>query len=157
MAALGPEELWTLCATAFHCGTPLESHEGDDRYSQNNLELAKQLIQESGYNGEPLIHMNPNDYGTITPLGPVFKKQMEAVGVNIELPGMDWATLISRIGDLDYWHFFSTWGGFLWNPRSHHRRQRERLQQGPASSTRGWSSFPRNMPPPWTQRRKPRS
>ena len=112
MAALGPEELWTTCATAFHCGTPLESHEGDDRYSQNNLELAKQLIQESGYNGEPLIHMNPNDYGTITPLGPVFKKQMEAVGVNIELPGMDWATLISRIGDLDYWHFFSTWGGF---------------------------------------------
>ena len=112
MAALGPEELWTLCATAFHCGTPLESHEGDDRYNQNNLELAKQLIEESGYNGEPLIHMNPNDYGTITPLGPVFKKQMEAVGVNIELPGMDWATLISRIGDLDYWHFFSTWGGF---------------------------------------------
>jgi peptide/nickel transport system substrate-binding protein len=112
MAALGPEELWTLCATAFHCGTPLESHEGDDRYSQNNLELAKQLIQESGYNGEPIIHMNPNDYGTITPLGPVFKKQMEAVGVNIELPGMDWATLISRIGDLDYWHVHSTWGGF---------------------------------------------
>ena len=112
MAALGPEELWTLCATAFHCGTPLESHEGDDRYNQNNLELAKQLIEESGYDGEPLIHMNPNDYGTITPLGPVFKKQMEAVGVNIELPGMDWATLISRIGDLEYWHFFSTWGGF---------------------------------------------
>ena len=112
MAALGPEELWTLCATAFHCGTPLESHEGDDRYNQNNLELAKQLIAESGYNGEPLLHMNPNDYGTITPLGPVFKKQMEAVGVNIELPGMDWATLISRIGDLEYWHFFSTWGGF---------------------------------------------
>ena len=112
MAALGPEELWTLCATAFHCGTPLESHEGDDRYNQNNLELAKQLIQESGYDGEPLLHMNPNDYGTITPLGPVFKKQMEAVGVNIELPGMDWATLISRIGDLEYWHFFSTWGGF---------------------------------------------
>jgi peptide/nickel transport system substrate-binding protein len=56
--------------------------------------------------------MNPNDYGTITPLGPVFKKQMAAVGVNIELPGMDWATLISRIGDLEYWHFFSTWGGF---------------------------------------------
>ena len=112
MAALGPEELWTLCATAFHCGTPLESHEGDDRYNQNNLELAKQLIQESGYNGEPIIHMNPNDYGTITPLGPVFKKQMEAIGVNVELPGMDWATLISRIGDLDYWHFHSTWGGF---------------------------------------------
>ncbi len=112
MAALGPEELWTLCATAFHCGTPLESHEGDDRYNQNNLELAKKLIEESGYAGEPLTHMNPNDYGTITPLGPVFKKQMAAVGVNIELPGMDWATLISRIGDLEYWHFFSTWGGF---------------------------------------------
>ena len=112
MAALGPEELWTLCATTFHCGTPLESHEGDDRYNQNNLELARQLIKESGYNGEPLLHMNPNDYGTITPLGPVFKKQMAEVGVNIELPGMDWATLISRIGDLEYWHFFSTWGGF---------------------------------------------
>ena len=76
MAALGPEELWTTCATAFHCGTPLESHEGDDRYNQHNLELAKKLIEESGYDGEPLTHMNPNDYGTITPLGPVFKKQM---------------------------------------------------------------------------------
>jgi len=112
MAALGPEELWTICATVFHCGTPLESHEGDDRYNQNNIELAKQLIAESGYNGEPILHMNPNDYGTITPLGPVFKQQMEEIGVNVDLPGMDWATLISHIGDLEYWHVYSTWHGF---------------------------------------------
>ena len=112
MAALGPEELWTLCATVFHCGTPLESHEGDDRYNQKNIEHAKNLIAESGYNGEPILLMNPNDYGTITPLGPVFKQQMEDIGVNVDMPGMDWATLISHIGDLDFWHMHSTWHGF---------------------------------------------
>ena len=112
LAALGPEELWTTCATVFHCGTPLESHEGDDRYNQKNTELAKQLIAESGYNGEPILLMNPNDYGTITPLGPVFKQQMEEIGVNVDMPGMDWATLISHIGDLEFWHMHSTWHGF---------------------------------------------
>ena len=56
--------------------------------------------------------MNPTDYGTITPLGPVFKSQMEAIGVNIEMPGMDWSTLISHLNETDYWNFHTTWLGF---------------------------------------------
>ncbi len=112
MRALGPQDLWTLCATFFHCGTPLESHAGDQHYNQKDPEKARRLLQEAGYKGEPLLYMNPTDYGTITPLGPVFKSQMEAIGVKIDMPGMDWATLISHLQDRSYWNLHSTWHGF---------------------------------------------
>lgn len=112
MAAIGPKELYTVCATMFQCGTPLESHAGDPWFNQNNPELAKQLLAESGYAGEPWVHMNPTDYGTITPLGAVFKQQMEDIGVNIVMPAMDWSTLIGHLRDLDYYNSFSAFSGF---------------------------------------------
>jgi peptide/nickel transport system substrate-binding protein len=112
MRSLGPQSLWTLCATLFHCGTPLESHAGDAYYNNQDLAESKKLLKESGYAGEPILLMNPSDYGTITPLGPVFKAQMEEIGVVVEMPGMDWSTLVSHIGELDYWHAHTTWHGF---------------------------------------------
>ena len=69
MSSLGPRELWSLCASVYYCNTPLESQGGADLYNQNNLEKARQLIKEAGAEGATIKVMNPNDYGTITPLG----------------------------------------------------------------------------------------
>ena len=108
MSSLGPRELWSLCASAYYCNTPLESQGGADLYNQNNLEKARQLIKEAGAEGAVIKVMNPNDYGTITPLGLVLKPMLEDIGLTVEMPGMDWATLVSKIRGDDY-NMFTTW------------------------------------------------
>ena len=108
MSSLGPRELWSLCASAYYCNTPLESQGGADLYNQNNVEKARALIKEAGAEGAVIKVMNPNDYGTITPLGLVLKPMLEDIGLTVDMPGMDWATLISKLRGDDY-NMFTTW------------------------------------------------
>jgi peptide/nickel transport system substrate-binding protein len=110
MSGLGPSDLWFLCPAIYYCNTPLETDIGaSEWYNQNDVPRAKKLLEEGGYNGEPIRIMNPSDYATIQPLGPVLKSQLEAIGMNVEMPAMDWATLISKIYDKG-WNLFTSWG-----------------------------------------------
>jgi peptide/nickel transport system substrate-binding protein len=108
------EDLWTHCASAFTCfhADAITTGGWTKHYDQNDLEKAKQLLAQSGYDGEEFLLMNPNDYGTITPLGPVFKAMMEDIGINVDMPGMDWSTLISRRFSDFPWNAFTLWGSF---------------------------------------------
>lgn len=111
MSALGPSDAWMLCPALFHCEAPLETDVGSEYYNQNDPELAKKLLAESGYDGSPIIILNTTDYATITPLGPVFVETMKGIGVNIQMPANDWATVVSKFR-LDGHHFISSWNGF---------------------------------------------
>ena len=62
MASLGDPALWMLCPAVFFCGTPLESDVSAEFYNENNPERAKELLAQAGYNGEPIVIMNPTDY-----------------------------------------------------------------------------------------------
>ena len=108
MSSMGPRELWSLCASAYYCNTPLESEGGAHLYNQNNVEKARQLIKDAGAEGATIKVMNLNDYGTITPLCLVLKPMLESIGLKVEIPGLDWATLISKIRGDDY-NMFTTW------------------------------------------------
>jgi peptide/nickel transport system substrate-binding protein len=109
MAGIGPSELWFLCPAIYYCNTPLETDIGaSEWYSQHDIPRAKALLEEGGYAGETIFIMNPADYATIAPLGPVLKAQMEDIGLTTEMPGMDWSTLVSKIYDLG-WNLFTSW------------------------------------------------
>ena len=114
MAGLGDPALWELCASIFYCGHPQESKASSEFYNQNNPTLAMQTLAEMGYDGEEFFLMNPNDYGTITPLGPVFKSQLEDIGINVNMPGMDWASVATRFSDYtnNTWNSFTSWCSF---------------------------------------------
>ena len=122
MFALGPRDLWITCPALYYCGTPLETDAGssfdytmDDGstvklgYNVNNLEVAKQLLAESDYAGETAVLLNPTDYGTITPLGPVLKQYMENIGIVAEMPALDWATVTSMFGNTDSYSLATDW------------------------------------------------
>ncbi|MBM3944022.1 MAG: hypothetical protein FJ317_00830, partial [SAR202 cluster bacterium] len=106
MAGIGPQELWQKRSCRYCAQWP--STAGIDKYDQGNMTLARQLLQQSGYNGETFLLMNPNDYATITFLGQVIKPMMEDIGIKVDMPGMDWATLLSRLPDPD-WDMITDW------------------------------------------------
>ena len=91
---------------------------GCELYNQDDVEKGKQLLEESGYNGEPIVILNPNDYSTITPVGPVIKARMEEIGITVDMPGMDWATATSKRLAGEGWHIFTSWGTIQESPES---------------------------------------
>jgi peptide/nickel transport system substrate-binding protein len=109
MLSLGGPELWDTCAAIWFCGTPNESTAGAELFNQNDMEKAKRLLAESGYDGEPLTLMNPTDYATITPTGPVFKAMLEEIGINVDMPAMDWSTQVSNWSKPENWHMQTIW------------------------------------------------
>ena len=109
MSALGDSDLWQLCPAIFFCGTPLETDVRADLYNQNDLAKAKSLLAESGYDGETLKILTPTDYGTITPLGPVFRSMLEDIGFDVDMPAMDWATVVSSFQKTEDWNALTTW------------------------------------------------
>ena len=78
-------------------------------YDVDDMELARQLLAESDYAGETAVILNPTDYGTITPLGPVLKSVMEDIGYAVEMPALDWATVTSMFGNTDSYSLATDW------------------------------------------------
>ena len=122
MFALGPNDLWIADPALYFCGTPLETDIGarfdielEDGssatigYDVNNMELARQLLAESDYAGETAVILNPTDYGTITPLGPVLKSVMEEIGYAVEMPALSWATITSMFGNTSSYSAATSW------------------------------------------------
>ena len=109
MFALGPDDLWVSCAAMFWCGTPLEVYDGEEFYDQDNPELAAQMLIDSGYAGETTVILNPTDYATITPLGLVLQPLMKEIGFNVEMPAIDWSTVVSNFGTPETFALATAW------------------------------------------------
>jgi peptide/nickel transport system substrate-binding protein len=74
---------------------------------------AKQLLQEAGYDGTPIVLMQSTDLPVLTNLAPVAKAMMERAGFKVEMQSMDWQTLVARRAKKDPpdkggWHAFLT-------------------------------------------------
>jgi len=118
MASLGPKELWTLCPAVFYCGTRWETDAGAaEYYNLNDKVKARELLAESGYDGETLILLNPTDYSTITPTGLVVKQEMKEMGFNVDMPALDWATIVTRFGNTESFALATSWD-VHWNSTS---------------------------------------
>ncbi len=118
MASLGPSELWTLCSAIFFCGTRWETDAGEaELYNLNDKEAARGMLADSGYDGETLVLLNPTDYSTITPTGFVVKSEMEDLGFNVEMPALDWATVVTKFGNPESFAVATSWD-VHWNSTS---------------------------------------
>lgn len=92
-AAVGDEKYYKECLSAFVCGPtqpkPVE-------LQLPNIEKAKELIKEAGYNGQKIVYLNANDQSELSRVATVFTERMHAAGLNVEQQDMDWATMTTR-------------------------------------------------------------
>jgi peptide/nickel transport system substrate-binding protein len=96
--------------------TPWHSTAGEEHYNVNDPDLAKQKLQEAGYDGEPLRFMTTQEYSYMYGEAIVAQQQLEAVGITVDLQVMDWATVLERRAKPEAWDMFGTGHGFVPDP-----------------------------------------
>ena len=78
-AQVGDPDIYRVCNAPLVCGSPYEKNYGD-LLIKPNLEKARQLLKESGYDGTPIIMMQATDLQSSNQLPPVGKQALEKVG-----------------------------------------------------------------------------
>jgi peptide/nickel transport system substrate-binding protein len=111
-AVIGNSKYYKTCPSVFMCGgLPYETSVGAPK---PDLERAKRLLKESGYDGRPIVVMDPTD----TPYahGPalVTTEMLRSLGAAVDLQAMDWSTMVSRRAKKEPvtqggWNIFHTW------------------------------------------------
>ncbi len=94
---IGNPEYYQMCGAVFGCGTPLASDTGTESLTgAGDAEGAKALLEEAGYDGTPVVLMQPTDVVTLTAQPVVAAQQLREAGFNVDMQAMDWQTLVTR-------------------------------------------------------------
>jgi peptide/nickel transport system substrate-binding protein len=123
-ALVGNPEYFKQCASVFGCGTTLETEAGGESLtSGGNLEAARALLKKAGYDGTPVVIMQPTDVPSQAPQPVVVAQALRKAGFTVDLQPMDWQTLVSRRANQNPpaqggWNlFFTYWNAeTIWNP-----------------------------------------
>ncbi|MBI1775907.1 MAG: ABC transporter substrate-binding protein [Proteobacteria bacterium] len=91
--AAATDGVFELDASWLWPGNAFSSDAGKDKYNQNNLARAKQLLAESGYKGEPMI-LAINNIGFHVKIGSVILENLKAIGINVQVERMEWPVMV---------------------------------------------------------------
>lgn len=82
------------------------SEAGKEYYNPKNIEKAKELLEEAGYDGEEFTMLTSQDVPTNYSAAVVIQEQMKQIGVNVNIGDYDWATVSELREDPDEWGFY---------------------------------------------------
>jgi len=131
----------------FFCpGTPLANQAGLEALTgPRDLGATRRAIEAAGYKGEKVVVLTPTDIASARALAEITADMLRKVGMNVEAPTMDWATLVQRRVKTDPveqggWNIFHTsWAGLdMINPAGH-----VFLRGNGKAAAPGWPDSPR--------------
>ena len=113
-AVIGNPAYYGICPAYFGCGTPLESDVAAEALMSQDLDKARALIAEAGYDGTPVVILQATDIAILNAASLVTAQLLREAGMAVELQAMDWSTLTSRRAiskpvDEGGWNLFHTW------------------------------------------------
>lgn len=112
-------ELRRSCAAVLGCGTPLETDAGVGDWAKSgpNIAKAKALFAEAGYDGTPVVIIDPPTNDRIHAMSLMTAQRLRDAGVNVDVQAMDLGTWASRRAtkaapkdDPAGWNIFHTHG-----------------------------------------------
>lgn len=114
-AAIGSDKYWQQCGAFFVCGTPNATSVGSEPLLTQNFGKAKALLKESGYDGSPIVLLDPTDVFVLHRVAEVTAELLQQIGAKVDVQAMDWSTLTSRRAvktspKKGGWNLFPTWG-----------------------------------------------
>jgi peptide/nickel transport system substrate-binding protein len=115
-AAIGNPDYERPCTSIMACGSANESNAGTTGFAKPDPALAKRLLQEAGYKGEPIVLMDAADQPIMHQMILVMAQAMRDAGMNIDLQSTDWGTVVTRSARNDApgpgspgWHMYASW------------------------------------------------
>ena len=114
-AALGNEEILAIAEDGLYRMAPAWQHPGtqyysavtgNDVYNVNNVDLAKSLLKEAGYKGEPFTLVTDSSFSNDSDGSVIASQQLQAAGINVKLVTVDWPTAIAMRSKPTGWSMF---------------------------------------------------
>lgn len=94
--------------------SPWYSREGQGPYNRRDLPLARRLLAEAGYRGQPVRWITSTAFDWAYKPALIAAQQLEEAGFVMDLQVLDWATVLSRRANPDLYEVFST--SFIFSP-----------------------------------------
>ena len=93
---IGVPELYRTCFSVYPCTSPNATDKGMEFIAKPDMKHAQQLLKESGYDGTPVVLLQPTDLAVITKLPLVAAQLLRQAGFTVEVQSMDFSTLAAR-------------------------------------------------------------
>jgi peptide/nickel transport system substrate-binding protein len=143
-ATFGDEKYFRGCSSLFGMGTPMENDANIDWFkTAPDMEKAKQLVKESGYDGRPVVVLQATNIAYMNNAANLVAQWMRQAGFNVSLQASDWGAVVTRRAvkappDQGGWNVFFTSGSVnaFGNPVS--------LSGHAANGEKGWFGWPSN-------------
>lgn len=95
-AMIGNKQYFKPCAALFGCDSVYASQEGADVTIKANPKKAQELLKEAGYDGTPVVILQPTDTPSVNTQPVVIGQALRAAGFKVEMQAMDWQTVVTR-------------------------------------------------------------
>jgi peptide/nickel transport system substrate-binding protein len=136
--------LWKTLPGFFTPGTPHYTEEGGEILKgKRDLAMAKKLLAESGYSGQPVTCVVAQDQPITKAQGDVTADLLKQIGMNVDFVATDWGTVGSRRAQKTPpgqggWGMFHTWhaGADCINPAAYNAIR--------ANGDKAWFGWPSN-------------
>jgi peptide/nickel transport system substrate-binding protein len=90
--AVGQSQYYRACPSVFACGGPYETRIGAAPIVEHDLARARQLVNESGYDGKPIVVLQVTDRPVFNAAAIVTRHRLESIGFKVMLKAVDWST-----------------------------------------------------------------
>ena len=84
---------YKVCASFYVCSSPYFTTAG---FPKPDLEVAKKLVKESGYDGTPVVLLDAAENANIHAFVSYADQVLRSIGLKTDVQAMDWATVTSR-------------------------------------------------------------
>jgi peptide/nickel transport system substrate-binding protein len=112
-AAYGDPKYWRECYAFWICGSPNGTEVGAESYRQPDLEKARALVRESGYDGRPIVLIGGSDVLPYQRMSLITADLLKRIGMNVDMQLSDWGSVAARRAKKDPpsqggWNLFHT-------------------------------------------------
>jgi peptide/nickel transport system substrate-binding protein len=99
-AFVGNPKFYGPCGAYFGCGLPMENDENMAWYKDGqNIARAAQLFKEAGYDGRPVVLMQPSDLRSLNVSAALVAQWLRQAGVNVQVDVSDSGAITARRGN----------------------------------------------------------
>ena len=123
---IGQSKYYRPCYSVFACGSPYATQAGAEPIMKHDLDRARQLVKESGYDGRPVVVIHVTDVPFLNAAAIVTRQRLESIGFNVVLKLMDWSSHLTvraskEPPDKGGWNILHTWwtAADVFNPAVH--------------------------------------